>query len=223
MICLFDIDGTILNSGGAGQHAMEQALLEVFGVTGPYQDIKAAGRTDKAITSDLFAHHKLDNGAETHQKFMEAYLRILPNSLETQDGRVLPGIVEILNELSSREIPLGLLTGNFEVAAYQKLNHFKLRHHFAFGGYGDHHHDRDDVARVAYKASVAHLKREVAPETVWVLGDTPDDVKCGRAIGAKVIAVATGMFSADVLEECQPDHLFEDFGDLDKVLSTLLN
>ncbi len=222
-VCLFDIDGTLLNSGGAGQHAMEQALLDVFGVTGPYENILAAGRTDKAITTDLFHHHKIELSDDNWSRFLESYVGHLPNSLVTQQGSVLPGIVELLDHLSEDSyVSLGLLTGNLRVGADVKLKHYKLDHHFQFGGFGDVHYNRDDVARLALDEAVRHLKRDIPEETVWVIGDTPSDVTCGRAIGAKTIAVATGIYEASILEEASPDFLFDDFSDVAAVLDCLM-
>lgn len=218
-VCLFDIDGTLLNSGGAGQHAMEQALAEVFGVAGPYEDIPAAGRTDRAITSDLFAFHQLEPSEERFGEFLASYLMHLPQSLATRDGRVLPGIEPLLQELEKQEpLALGLLTGNFEIAADLKLRHYGLDRHFQFGGYGDHHYDRDDVARWALEEAARHLACELQADRVWVIGDTPSDVKCARAIGAKVIAVATGIFSVQELAATRPDALFETLEQTENIL-----
>lgn len=222
-ICLFDIDGTLLSSGGAGQHAMECALLDVFGVTGPYEDIQAAGRTDRAITTDLFNHHKIELSETNWTTFLKAYLGHLPNSLTQNRGRVLPGIIDILEQLSSNEmVTLGLLTGNLQAGARIKLQHFQIDHHFAFGGYGDHDHHRDDVARSALQEACRHLQRTISGKDVWVLGDTPADVTCGRAIGARTIAVATGIYSVEELKAAKPDFLFADFSDVLAVLDCLL-
>lgn len=202
---------------------MEQALLDTFGVTGPYEDIQAAGRTDKAITTDLFNFHGIELSTENWTRFLDCYLTQLPISLSRQQGLVLPGIIEILEHLGSVEdVTLGLLTGNLKIAADVKLNHFAIGHHFLFGGFGDDHPNRDDVARLAWEAAGAHLGQELSHETVWVIGDTPADIKCGRAIGAKTVAVATGIYSSDQLEPHQPDFLFEDFSDVTRVLDCLL-
>ncbi len=221
-VCLFDIDGTLLNSGGAGQLAMEAALLEAFGVTGPYQDILAAGRTDKAITTDLFAHHKIEVTDDVERIFMNAYLSHLPHTLNNGDGRILPGVNDLLERLTNHAgVTLGLLTGNYQVGADLKLKHYAIHQHFHFGGYGDTHHHRDDVARVAYRAACAHLKSDVPAETVWVIGDTPSDITCARAIGANVIAVATGIYASEELRSYEPDYLYEDLSDVETVLEIL--
>jgi phosphoglycolate phosphatase len=221
-VCLFDIDGTLLNTGGAGQLAMERALAKVCGLTCINGDIPAAGRTDRAITSDLFALHDVDGSDATWEAFQAEYARQLPLSLAELDGRVLPGIRELLGELSTRgDVALGLLTGNFRSGADLKLRHYQIDHHFAFGGFGDEHHDRDDVARVALRDAIRHLQREIATDRVWVIGDTPADVRCARAIGARAVAVATGIFTHAELVGTSPDHLFHDFSDPEPFLSAI--
>ncbi len=220
-VFLFDIDGTMLNSGGAGQAAMENALEAAFGVTAQTEGIPVAGRTDRAITTDMLRFHGIQHTDENWTRFVASYLTYLPQQLAARDGLVLPGVVELLSRLSGRtDCVLGLLTGNFRRGAEMKLTHYDLLHHFRFGGYGDVHHDRDDVAREALSCGRTHLNT-VDCEDIWVLGDTPADVKCGRAIGAKVVAVSTGHYSSDDLKPTQPDHLFSDFADVDAVVRAL--
>jgi phosphoglycolate phosphatase-like HAD superfamily hydrolase len=222
-VCLFDIDGTLLNTGGAGQRAMERALQSAFGLTNLDHDIPAAGRTDRAIIADLFAHHQIENQPEIMRRFLAAYVQHLPETLAELDGRVLPGIAELLEALAARgDVALGLLTGNFAEGALLKLKHYRLDHHFRFGGYGDVHFERDDVARAALVEACRFLDRNLSPEHLWVIGDTPSDVKCARAIGAHAVAVATGIFSYDELLATGPDHLFRDFRDPAPLLAHLL-
>ncbi len=221
-VCLFDIDGTLLRTGGAGQRAMERALTDVFGIAEPNEEIPAAGRTDRAITADLFAHHELAPTQSQWVQFQTVYFGHLQSTLQELEGTVLPGIETLLDRLATRsDVTLGLLTGNFREAARIKLEHHAIDHHFAFGGYGDTHHDRDDVARVAWGEACRHLGRDIHPRAVCVIGDTPSDVKCARAIGARAIAVATGMFTAEELIHTQPDELYHDFSDPDQFLSRL--
>lgn len=211
-VYLFDIDGTLLNTGGAGQSAMERALETAFHLTDLSHDIPAAGRTDRAITADLFAHHGIPDRPESWNRFMQAYVEHLPQSLAELDGRVLPGVVDLLDTLADRgDVALGLLTGNFRRGAELKLEYYLLDHHFRFGGFGDVHFDRDDVARAALAEACRFLDREQSSDHIWVIGDTPSDVKCARAIGAHAVAVATGIFSSEELEAAQPDFLFADF------------
>jgi len=217
---LFDIDGTLLRSGGAGQAAMERALESVFGVTAPTEGISAAGRTDFAITSDLLDYHRLENTGENRKRFLDGYLSFLNEELATREGLILPGVTEILADLTQRStVHLGLLTGNLQQGAAVKLAHYDLAGHFSFGGFGDDHHSRDDVAKAA--AADAKEKLERNPDSTWVIGDTPADVQCGRAIGATVVAVATGIYTAEALSDAEPDFLFEDFSDVELVLSIL--
>lgn len=217
-ICLFDIDGTLLSSGGAGQAAMEVALESAFGITAPTEGIAVAGRTDKAIVTDLFTFHGVECSVENWQLFVEAYLNQLPNQLTARAGLILPGVEKLLTNLHQRELlTLGVLTGNFRRGAELKLLHYKLADYFSGGGYGDEHLDRDDVARTALADVQVKCGRDRHSE-VWVIGDTPADIQCGRAIDAKVIAVATGLYSIDELESCEPDYLCEDFSDVELIL-----
>jgi phosphoglycolate phosphatase-like HAD superfamily hydrolase len=222
-VCLFDIDGTLLNTGGAGQAAMEAALASEFGTTKPLdRSVTFSGRTDRAIMADLFAYYAIENTEETLARFIAAYLRHLPETLAAREGLVLPGITALLDALCTREdVLLGLLTGNYRHGAKIKLGHYQLDHHFGFGGYGDHHLDRDDVARDALQEVHSRLNGSVDLERVWVIGDTPSDVRCARAIGAKVVAVATGIYGADELKAQRPDHLVPDFTDAACLLSLL--
>lgn len=221
-VCLFDIDGTLLNSGGAGQAAMEAALASEFEAVEPLEGISTAGRTDRAIVADMFRYHGIEPDEDRLQRFMAAYLRHLPDRLTERDGSALPGIPLLLEMLGPREdVLLGLLTGNFQDGARLKLTHFHLDHHFEFGGFGDRHHERDDVAREALDEVHKRCNGSVDPSRVWVIGDTPADIRCARAIGVNVVAVATGVYSAEQLEGAEPDHLFADFADPDPLLNLL--
>ena len=219
-VCLFDIDGTLLNSGGAGQAAMEAAIAELFAADRPVEGISTAGRTDRGITTELFDYYGVELTPERWQQFVECYLMHLPRHLSGRSGLVLPGVVELLGALSLRDdILLGLLTGNFRDGARLKLEHFELAQHFRFGAYGDDHHDRDDVARIALREVEQIHPGEVDLERVWVIGDTPADIQCARAIGAKAVAVATGVYPYEELQARQPDFLFADFSDPAGVLA----
>lgn len=221
-VCLFDIDGTLLNTGGAGQAAMEAALAGEFAAGQPVDGIPTAGRTDRAIARDLFRHFGISHDEEALERFLCAYLRELPAHLASHDGSVLPGVPALLDELSARDdVLLGLLTGNFRQGAQLKLEYYGLLHHFRFGGYGDRHFDRNDVAREAMAELRRHYDGEVHLDRVWVIGDTPADVACARAIGARVVAVATGVYSAAELDASAPDHLLPDFSDPSPLLDAL--
>ncbi len=222
VICLFDIDGTLLNSGGAGQRAMERALGEVCGIHEIRCDIPAAGRTDRAITADLFRVHDVKETPELQARFLEAYLRNLPLALNELEGCVLPGIGELIETLAAaEEVVLGLLTGNYRAGATLKLRHYQLDQHFAFGGFGDHHHDRNDVAKAALKEAQQLLGQDIPGNQVFVIGDTPADVRCARAIQARAIAVATGIYGYKQLQASRPDRLFSDFSNPEDFLEEI--
>tara|TARA_R110002072_G_scaffold287242_1_gene452625 strand:- start:85795 stop:86472 length:678 start_codon:yes stop_codon:yes gene_type:complete len=217
-VCLFDIDGTLLSSGGAGQAAMEVALESAFGITAPTEGISVAGRTDRAIVTELLNFHGVENSEANWTQFVSAYLERLPHELTSREGLILPGVQELLAELHRRpSLTMGLLTGNFQRGAELKLDHYQLSQYFQGGGFGDNHFERDDVARTAIETVRERMASKGATE-VWVIGDTPADVKCGRAINATVVAVATGLYTIEDLEVCDPDFLCEDFADVELIL-----
>ena len=213
IVCLFDIDGTLLASGGAGKAALEAALTEEFGIS--LRDaVPYAGRTDRAIIRDLFRLHEIPDTQANLDKILSGYLGRLPESLRRHDGKVLPGIEGLLRFLKwEGSITLGLLTGNVRSGAQTKLGHFGLFDYFAFGGFGDRHFERDDVAREALGRVHHHVGTHVTPDRIWVIGDTPLDVQCARAIGAKVAAVATGLHTVAELQAHAPDVVLADLAD----------
>jgi phosphoglycolate phosphatase-like HAD superfamily hydrolase len=219
-IILFDIDGTLVRTGGAGKAAMESALVEAFGVAELHDKVPYSGRTDVAIGRDLLRVHGIDPTPENQRKLRDAYLANLPNSLRTRGGTVCPGIPELLAAVAGRPgVVLGLLTGNVRLGAQVKLGHFGLWECFTCGGFGDEHHDRDDVARAALACAREHVGRHVDPSEVWVIGDTPLDVSCARAIGANAVAVATGWHPLEELAGHNPDFIFNDLSDHSHLLT----
>jgi phosphoglycolate phosphatase-like HAD superfamily hydrolase len=214
-VCLFDIDGTLIQTGGAGQAALFEALRTGFDIAEPFRDVFIHGRTDRGITRDLFLQHGIDDRQEHWERFRAEYLRHLPELMARRSGAVLPGIVPLLDRLRARDdVLLGLLTGNTRQGASLKLGHYGLDHYFDLGGFGDEHIDRIDVARDALAAVQDRLNGNVDIDRTWVIGDTPGDVRCARAIGAKVIAVATGDCTHEELAATNPDHLARDFSDV---------
>ena len=198
-----------------------QAFSTLFGVEDP-QEVPFSGRTDRGIARDLFRMHGVEDSTENWHRLRSEYLRLLLMYLPQRQGKVLPGIRRLLDELTSRaDVAIGLLTGNARDGARLKLEHYRLHHHFHFGGFGDQHVNRDDVARDAYAASREHVGQEVSLDDVWVIGDTPMDVQCARAIGARVAAVATGWHSRERLEATAPDLLLDDFEQADAFLQQL--
>jgi phosphoglycolate phosphatase-like HAD superfamily hydrolase len=213
-VCLFDIDGTLIASGGAGKAALEVAMASEFGIPHVIEKLELSGRTDRAIIRDLFRMHVIEETPENYRRLVEGYLRHLPASLASHRGRILPGIAALLAQLQQRgDVAVGLLTGNVRAGARVKLGFFGLYNYFGFGGYGDHHLDRDDVAREALAEVRQRFDGEVVLERIWVIGDTPLDVRCARSIGVKVAAVCTGWHPREELADHRPDLLLTDLAD----------
>jgi len=201
---LFDIDGTLIRSGGAGLLAIESALSRMFGLDG-ISKVDVRGRTDNGILHDIFAAHSLSFD-EHRDEFNACYWSELPETLSRCPGRILPGVNQLLGELVENEnVALGLLTGNSRRASEIKLRHFGLFDFFKFGGYGDYHSDRNDVAQLARQSAEQYLGRKFDPGQLWVVGDTVNDIVCARAINSKVVAVETGGCHPSTLEEARPD------------------
>jgi phosphoglycolate phosphatase-like HAD superfamily hydrolase len=221
-ICLFDIDGTLVSSGGAGKAAMEAALRSEFDAAASADGVPFSGRTDRGILRDLFIRNGIEETAENSRRFLTSYLDHLPRTLACHPGKVLAGVGSLLARLDARsDVWLGLLTGNVREGARLKLSHFELFHYFRAGGFGDEHLHRDDVAREALTELRSHLGDHARQDRIWVIGDTPFDVQCARAIGARVAAVATGWHPVEELAECRPDLLLADLSDPGPLLARL--
>jgi phosphoglycolate phosphatase-like HAD superfamily hydrolase len=201
---LFDIDGTLIRSGGAGLIAIETSLRRMFDVEGIPQ-VQVHGRTDNGILSDIFAAHRLSFD-EHRDEFNARYWSELPETLSRCSGQILPGVEHLLKELAENEnVALGLLTGNSQRASDIKLRHFGLAGYFQFGGFGDHHSDRNEVAKLARQSAEAYLGRDFDPCHLWVVGDTVNDIVCARSIDSKVVAVETGGCDPRSLNQARPD------------------
>ena len=219
---LFDIDGTLLTSGGAGERALRLGFRDRFGIDDDLSSIEIAGRTDSGIVREMLAAHRLPATPENIAAFLDGYLHHLAQEIPRTPGRLLPGILPLLDALQPRaDIVLALLTGNLARGAEIKLRHYGVWHYFEFGAFADDHHDRNQLGPFAQARARAQRGIEFPPERIFVLGDTPHDIACARAIGAKAIAIATGRFSQADLAAQTPDFLFEDLGDLDAVLAAI--
>jgi phosphoglycolate phosphatase-like HAD superfamily hydrolase len=211
-LVLFDIDGTLIESGGAGVKAFGKTCAMEFKVPNGVDRLRFAGRTDRSIVREFFGLNHIAPTEDNFQRFFDCYVFWLDHLLPQTNGRVLPGVFELLKSLSAlRKAPaIGLLTGNIRLGAQIKLSHYELWHPFQTGGFGDDHEDRDQIAVIARDRACGLLKKKLRGEEILVIGDTPLDVKCGRAIGARTLAVATGTFKVDQLHPCKPTWLVED-------------
>jgi phosphoglycolate phosphatase len=227
-ICFLDIDGTLVLTGGAGKTAFARTLVEDFGIKTIDGNVAFAGRSDRAIAMDLFRSHGVETTEENWARFRAGYLVHLQNALTTHKGFVLPGVPELLRALAARgDVALGLLTGNLQDGARYKLRYYGLWDHFAFGGFGDEHMERCDIAAAALNAAKSHLGSRgngssdhgTANGQVVVIGDTLHDISCGRSIGARCVAVPTGHTSAEVLRTGKPDALVATLEDMGPILA----
>ena len=220
-LCLFDIDGTLLLTGGAAVRPFEATFAEDFDVPDINGTVSFAGRSDRAIATDLFRAHGITPSADAWNRFRNGYIARVERALPKFAGQVLPGVGGLLGELARRsEVVVGLVTGNVQQTARLKLTHYGLWDHFSFGGFGDEHIDRNDIAATALANAREHAHRNDAriDGAVVVIGDTPNDVRCARSIGAHAVAVATGQTDLDTLRACQPDLLLESLVDYAEIL-----
>lgn len=225
-LLLFDIDGTLLDTGGAGLRALRSAWIEEFSLhdrAGDFPALNLAGSTDSGIVRSLCRHFRMDHDAAVERRFYHRYHAHLETELAAEDrppGRLLPGVADLLHRLRARADAhlLGLLTGNTASGARTKVERFGLGGVFPFGAFGDDHHDRDRLGPVALDRARRHAGRDFPASRTFIIGDTPKDIRCARACGAWAIAVATGIHSAGDLAAHRPDHLFEDLSDADAFL-----
>jgi phosphoglycolate phosphatase len=221
-VVLFDIDGTLVLTGGAGQRAMARAFEELFAISDAFRDIPMAGRTDTWILSSAAAAHGVC--APSLSAFQNAYLVLLEQELELPNPKkaVMPGVRPLLDALAGRgDTFLALLTGNYEKAARLKLEHFDLWRYFLCGAFADDSADRNSLLPTALERVHACGGPAVHPTDVIVVGDTPHDVACALAAGARPIGVATGPFSAQELRASGAEIVFEDLSDTGAFLKLL--
>jgi phosphoglycolate phosphatase-like HAD superfamily hydrolase len=226
-LVLFDIDGTILLTDGAGKRAIHRALIDVFGGTGP-DDHRFDGKTDPQIVRELM---RIEGHGDEHidahmSPLLDRYVEYLGEELRVGAGgvRVMPGVCELLDVLDARDdIVMGLLTGNLEAGARAKLSSADIDHtRFRVGAYGSDHETRGELPAVAQRRAREELGIDVRGGDVIVIGDTPADIQCGRGIGARAIAVATGHYSVDELLAHAPAAVFEDLSPTHDVVRAII-
>lgn len=220
-LVLWDIDGTLI-SGAAGRHAIAQATAQRFGNSAGLEGVEIGGRTDSNIARQILAKYGEQPTAENMQSFLNLYLDLLAIELPRSKGTVLPGILELLcRSEQQKQIHLGLLTGNLRRGAQLKLERYQLWRFFSFGAFADDHHDRNKLGAFALTRANDDTGEVFQPDQVDVIGDTGHDITCGRTLGARTIAIATGSWSREQLADCTPDFLFDDLSHVDDVIATL--
>jgi phosphoglycolate phosphatase-like HAD superfamily hydrolase len=223
-LVLFDIDGTLVQTGGAGMRAMSRAFAELYRAENALDGVALAGRTDRAIVNDVL--ERVAPGVVADESwmagFLDRYCALLDDELESGAGTgkaVLPGVAPLLDALADRDdVVVALLTGNFARSARIKLAHFRLWQYFACGAFGDLHVDRNHLLAVALEAARGVGGRAFGADRVCVIGDTPLDVACARFGGARAVAVATGPHPTEDLRRAGADVVFDDLSDTRTVI-----
>ena len=223
-VILFDIDGTLVLTGGAGVRGMTLAFEQLFSIPDAFQTIDVPGRTDSWILAEALALHGVSCDAAGRDRFREVYLEHLPAELQRPGPRkgIMPGVARLLHTLQQRDdVYLALLTGNYEEAARLKLAYFELWRYFRCGAFGDDAPERNGLLPKALTKIRECRGPAVAARDVIVVGDTPLDVACAAAGGARSIAVATGGYDVDALRSAGADLVLDDLSDGPRVLSAL--
>lgn len=220
-LLLFDIDGTLLLSGGAGTRALNRTFEDMFGVAGAFTGIAVAGRTDPLILGDALDRAGVAADAAARRKFLARYCEHFEREILCPGPRkgLMPGVRRLLDSLRERpDVACALLTGNIARAARIKLEHFALQRYFACGAYGDDAPRRDDLVPVAVgRARRAGIDVASASQAV-VIGDTPLDVQCAAVAGARSVGVATGSFTEEELRRAGADAVLPDLTDPNRFL-----
>ena len=226
VLVLFDIDGTMLLANGAGRRSVHQAMMDVFGATGPEQH-PFDGKTDPQILrelgtmagiADALIHEKMDAALDRYYGYLESDITGAPHMVE-----LLPGVNELLDTLEARDdVMLGLLTGNIEAGASLKVRAVNIAfERFVVGAYGSDAPSRPELPAIAQARASSILGRELPGAQIVIIGDTPHDLTCGRGIGAKAIGVETGRYRAADLHPYNPLAVFADLTDTTAVVSAI--
>jgi len=206
-LVLFDIDGTLIRTGGAGMKAFARVFDTEFGARDGFEKLKFAGRTDYSIIREFLTSHNVPATPGNFERFFARYAFWLDHILHEGEATPCAGVLEFLAALKALPEPpvLGLLTGNIRLGAEIKLRKAGLWEQFQTGAFGDDHEDRNEIAAIARLRGSQLLPAPLQDHEVLVIGDTPLDIRCGRAINARVLAVATGGATLSELESHRPD------------------
>ena len=224
-LVLFDIDGTLLSAGGVSSRAMVDALVAGFGTAGAADDYDYSGKTDPQIVRDLLRgagipDERIDAGMTAVLADYESRLGAL---LRPEHVRAKPGVEAVVDALAAdTRVTLALLTGNIEPCARAKLAPLGLNRHFPFGAYGSDHEDRYRLPSVAVARATAHTGSAFSGEEVVIIGDSIHDVLCGKSLGVRAVAVATGRTSRERLAVERPHALLDDLSDTPAALDQIL-
>ena len=225
ILLLFDIDGTLISTDGAGMRAFYRALQEVFGIRIGRKAVRPDGKTDPLILKETIAHFGLNErrNIRSQEEIFARYLDYLEDemrrTLESGRIRILPGVENLLHALSHEpDFALGLATGNIEGGARVKLEKAGLSGFFHFGGFGSDSEDRTELTRIGIRRG-SHYVSPAPVDGAFVIGDTPFDVVHGRSAGAFVVAVASGSYGIGELRACAPDLALADLTSAESIIS----
>ena len=221
---LFDIDGTLISSAGAGRRALDRAFEQLFGIRGAFESIELAGRTDLVIVRDALRAHRIGERDRDWTRFWDGYVEALAAEMRRdRPGRqVLPGVLPLLQTLAARgDRAMALLTGNVRASARLKLERFDLWQYFVCGAFGDDAPDRNGLVPIALERITHHGYPRMPATRIVVIGDTPHDVACAAAAGARSLAVATGSSSVEQLRAAGADVVFESLADTRRVVAAI--
>jgi phosphoglycolate phosphatase-like HAD superfamily hydrolase len=221
---LFDIDGTLVRTAGAGRRSLEIAFRAVYGIRNGFEDIQMMGRTDPSILEEALNKHDISWDEEEVTRFRRMYFNVLEKEIKAprRGKRVCRGVPGLLESLRGwHQCRLGLLTGNWRASAHLKLRHFNLDQYFETGAFADDSSDRNALVPVALDRFQEKFGLSVNKQDTYVIGDTPLDVKCAKPHGVRSVAVATGFHSVEELQAAAPDYVFKDFRDTSSAFRVL--
>lgn len=210
-LVLFDIDGTLIRTGGAGVQAFERTFATEFNIPQATREVSFAGRTDPSLVRECFLKHGIPPTRANFQRFFDCYVFWLDDFLRKLNGAECPGVREFIEEVKLCPDPpiLGLLTGNIRLGAELKLRRYDLWDDFRSGAFGDDNEDRDRLAAIAQQRANELLGARLSGAEILVVGDTPLDIRCANAIGARMLAVSTGGYTCDQLQCHRPTWVAE--------------
>lgn len=216
-LILFDIDGTLIRTGGAGVKAFAKVFETEFDAVDGLENLKFAGRTDISLVREFFGIHNIPATPKNFERFFEKYVFWLDHLLMDSATQICEGVTRFMTDAEALPQPplFALLTGNIRLGAEIKLRRVSLWDKFETGAFADDHEHRDKIAAIARARGARILKRDLADEEVLVIGDTPLDIKCARAINARVLAVGTGGAKLEELRRHQPDWAVQNLTEID--------
>ncbi|MCI4625501.1 MAG: HAD hydrolase-like protein [Candidatus Magnetoovum sp. WYHC-5] len=220
-LILFDIDGTLVDTGGAGITSLNKAFFDTFSVEDAFHGMSLAGKTDPQIIKEALRVHQINPNCENISILLEKYIAHLKQEIHIHDGRLKPGVLELIEELSKSH-HIGLLTGNIEYGAKIKLTAYGIYNHFLTGAFGCDNDDRNKLLPIACNKFNENYALDFLYADCVVIGDTPRDVCCSKLYGAMAIAVATGPYTTAELSKTAADLVVNNLLDVDYIIKSIL-